>query len=59
LGAGRVAAQVQALDKFWPAEDYHQDYEANHPYHPYIVNTSIPRLKRVMAKLPVLFKKNE
>lgn len=59
LGAGRVAAQVQALDKFWPAEDYHQDYEANHPYHPYIVNTSIPRLKRVMAKLPELFKKNE
>ncbi|HBB48132.1 MAG TPA: peptide-methionine (S)-S-oxide reductase [Flavobacteriaceae bacterium] len=56
LGKGKVAAQVMAFDKFWPAEDYHQDYEANHPYHPYIVNTSIPRLKRVMAKLPQLFK---
>jgi len=59
LGKGKVAAEVQGFDKFWPAEDYHQDYEANHPYHPYIVNTSIPRLKRVMAKLPELFKKNE
>ena len=59
LGKGKVAAEVQAFDKFWPAEDYHQDYEANHPYHPYIVNTSIPRLKRVMAKLPELYKKSE
>ncbi len=59
LGKGKVAAEVQEFNKFWPAEDYHQDYEANHPYHPYIVNTSIPRLKRVMAKLPELFKKNE
>lgn len=59
LGQGKVAAEVQAFEKFWPAEDYHQDYEANHPYHPYIVNTSIPRLKRVMAKLPELFKKAE
>lgn len=59
LGKGKVAAEVQAFDQFWPAEDYHQNYEANHPYHPYIVNTSIPRLKRVMAKLPELFKKAE
>ena len=59
LGQGKVAAEVQAFDKFWPAEDYHQNYEANHPYHPYIVNTSIPRLKRVMTKLPELFKKSE
>ena len=57
LGEGKVAAQVKAFDAFWPAEDYHQDYEVNHPYHPYIVNTSIPRLKRVMTKLPELFKK--
>ncbi|MDB2587583.1 peptide-methionine (S)-S-oxide reductase MsrA [Flavobacteriaceae bacterium] len=59
IGQGKVAAEVQAFDKFWPAEDYHQNYEANHPYHPYIVNTSIPRLKRVMTKLPELFKKSE
>ena len=59
LGNGNVAAEVQAFDKFWPAEDYHQDYEANHPYHPYILNISIPRLKRVKSKLPELFKKSE
>ena len=59
LGQGKVAAEVQAFDAFWPAEDYHQDYEANHPYHPYIVNTSIPRLNRVVAKFPNLFKSEE
>jgi len=55
LGQGKVAAEVQAFKTFWPAEDYHQDYEANHPYHPYIQNVSIPRLKRVKAQLPDLF----
>ncbi len=55
LGRGKVASEVQAFDTFWPAEDYHQDFEANHPNHPYIQNISIPRLKRVKAQLPNLF----
>ena len=55
LGKGKIAAEVQTFNTFWPAEDYHQDYEANHPYHPYIQNVSIPRLKRVKARLPELF----
>jgi len=58
LGQGRVAAQVLKFDKFWIGEDYHQDYEQKHPNHPYIQNISVPRLQRVKAKLPELFKQH-
>ncbi len=52
----RVAAEVYPFQKFWVAEDYHQDYEKRHPNHPYIQNVSIPRLKRFKAKFPDLLK---
>ncbi len=45
-----ITTEVKPLTKFWPAEDYHQDYEKNHPNNSYITNVSIPRLNR--------FKKN-
>ena len=58
LGKGRVAAEVLLFEKFWIGEDYHQDYEQKHPNHPYIQNISVPRLQRVQAKLPALFKQH-
>lgn len=48
----KIAAEVYPFQKFWVAEDYHQNYERLHPNHPYIKNVSIPRLKRFQAKLP-------
>lgn len=30
-----IVTQVAAFDKFWPAEDYHQEYFANNPNQPY------------------------
>lgn len=56
LGKGKVAAQVLPFQKFWKAEEYHQDYEKNHPENPYIQNISIPRLYRFKAKFPDLLK---
>ncbi len=41
-----IAVEVTELEKFWVAEDYHQDYEENNPNNPYIRNVSIPRMKR-------------
>ena len=52
----KVAAEVLPFQKFWVAEDYHQDYEKLHPENPYIQNISIPRLKRFQAKFPHLLK---
>lgn len=52
----KIAAEVMPFQKFWIAEDYHQDYEKKHPYHPYIQNVSIPRFERFKAKFPELIK---
>ncbi len=51
-----VAAQVLPFQKFWVAEEYHQNYERLNPYHPYIQNISIPRLKRFQKRFPHLLK---
>jgi peptide-methionine (S)-S-oxide reductase len=56
LDGAKVAAQVMPFQKFWVAENYHQNYEKLHPDNPYIRNVSIPRLKRFQAKFPELLK---
>ena len=40
-----IVTQVTALDKFYPAEAYHQDYLAQHPTQPYIVINDLPKLE--------------
>lgn len=47
-----IAAEILPFQKFWVAEDYHQDYEKLNPNNPYIQNVSIPRLKRFKQKFP-------
>ena len=54
----KISAEVYPFQKFWVAEDYHQDYEKNNPNNPYIRNVSIPRLNRFKSKFPELLKKN-
>lgn len=53
-----VAAEVYPFQKFWVAEDYHQDYERNNPNDSYIQNVSIPRLNRFKRKIPEVLKEN-
>ncbi|MBT8244667.1 MAG: peptide-methionine (S)-S-oxide reductase MsrA [Winogradskyella sp.] len=53
----KIAAEVYPFQKFWIAEDYHQDYEKLHPNQRYIQGVSIPRLKRFQAKMPEVLKK--
>lgn len=55
---GKIAAEVYPFQKFWVAEDYHQDYERLHPNDGYIRNVSVPRLNRFKAKFPELLKEN-
>jgi len=56
VGEGKVAAEVKPFQKFWVAEEYHQNYERLHPENPYIQNVSIPRLNRFKNKFPELLK---
>ena len=48
----KIAAEVYPFQKFWLAEDYHQDYEKLHPNNSYIRAVSIPRLNRFKSKFP-------
>eukprot|EP00353_Schmidingerella_taraikaensis_P000223 CAMPEP_0185594866 /NCGR_PEP_ID=MMETSP0434-20130131/76421_1 /TAXON_ID=626734 ORGANISM="Favella taraikaensis, Strain Fe Narragansett Bay" /NCGR_SAMPLE_ID=MMETSP0434 /ASSEMBLY_ACC=CAM_ASM_000379 /LENGTH=178 /DNA_ID=CAMNT_0028222493 /DNA_START=251 /DNA_END=787 /DNA_ORIENTATION=- len=52
----RITTEVKELDKFWVAEDYHQDYERLNPNQPYIRSVSIPRLNKFKAKMPEVLK---
>ncbi len=47
-----VATEIQPLTKFWPAEDYHQDFAKNHPNHRYVRSVTYERMDRVGAKHP-------
>ncbi len=40
----KIATKVVEFTRFWPAEDYHQDYARKNPNDPYVRNVSIPRL---------------
>lgn len=52
----KIAAEVMPFQKFWIAEDYHQNYERLNPNNSYIRNVSVPRLKRFQAKMPEVLK---
>lgn len=51
-----IVTEVKPFTVFYDAEDYHQDYEKNNPNNSYILNVSVPRLKRFQAKFPELLK---
>ncbi len=51
-----IATEIIRLKTFYPAEDYHQDYEKLHPENPYVQKVSIPRLRTFQAKFPELLK---
>ncbi len=42
---GPIVTEVAALQGFYPAEDYHQDFLARNPRHPYIVIHDLPKLQ--------------
>ena len=51
-----IATEIVPYEKFWIAEEYHQDFEARNPTQRYIQAVSIPRLNRFKAKFPELLK---
>jgi len=51
-----IVTEVQAFEKFYIAEQYHQDYERLNPQNPYVQSVSIPRLKKFQQKFPALLK---
>ncbi len=51
-----IAAQVMPLQKFWQAEDYHQDYIVQNPNGGYVQNVSIPEIQHFQKEYSDLVK---
>lgn len=45
-----IVTEVTAFDKFWPAEDYHQEYFANNPNQPYCAGVVAPKVAKFRQK---------
>ncbi len=45
-----IVTEVTAFDKFWPAEDYHQEYFANNPNQPYCAAVVAPKVAKFRRK---------
>ena len=46
---GRVVTELERLDNYWRAEDYHQHYYANHPnqgYCAFVVGPKVEKFRR-------------
>ena len=52
-----IVTEIKKLNKFYYAEEYHQDYEKLNPNNPYVKNISIPRLNRFKKKFKEILKK--
>ncbi|MGJ5642047.1 peptide-methionine (S)-S-oxide reductase MsrA [Formosa sp. S-31] len=51
-----VAAEIYPFQKFWKAEDYHQDYKKRNPNNPYIKNISNPRYDKFKTQFHEILK---
>jgi peptide-methionine (S)-S-oxide reductase len=51
-----IVTTVVPLRGFYPAEDYHQNFLARNPGHPYIVVNDLPKLRALKAEFPELLK---
>jgi peptide-methionine (S)-S-oxide reductase len=44
-----IATELAPLKKFYPAEEYHQDYVRNNPRDSYVRRIAVPKLKKVIG----------
>ena len=51
-----IVTEVKPIDKFYLAEEYHQDFEKKNPNHPYVQSVSIPRFNLFKSKYAHLIK---
>jgi peptide-methionine (S)-S-oxide reductase len=45
-----IVTEIVPLEKFYPAEDYHQDFYRENPMHPYNLAVIRPKLQKLDAK---------
>ena len=48
--SGKIVTEIKPYTKFYPAEDYHQEYILHHPENPYVQNVSIPDFEKFLKQ---------
>jgi peptide methionine sulfoxide reductase msrA/msrB len=56
---GAVSVEVSPFEKFYIAEDYHQDYVKLNPDQGYVINVSVPRYQKAIKNFPELLKDHQ
>jgi peptide methionine sulfoxide reductase MsrA len=51
---GKVVTTLEEMTKFWPAEDYHQDYYANNPTQDYCYRIVRKKFKKFLKNFEYL-----
>jgi len=46
-----IVTQIAPFEAFFPAEEYHQDFARNNPYHGYVETYIVPKMSKLRAKL--------
>ena len=57
IWANPIVTEVSALDKFYMAEDYHQEYFARNPYQPYCQAVVAPKVAKFRKHFLEMLKK--
>ena len=50
-----IVTQIVPFKAFYRAEDYHQNYAAEHPNNPYIATFDLPKVKNLQQQFPGLY----
>ncbi len=53
---GKIVTQIESLDHFWPAEDYHQGYFPVHPENPYCQAVVAPKVAKFRKRFQAWLK---
>jgi peptide-methionine (S)-S-oxide reductase len=51
-----IVTEVVTLQKFYPAEEYHQDFVKRNPRHPYVVQNALPKVEKVRREFSGLIR---
>jgi peptide-methionine (S)-S-oxide reductase len=51
-----IVTRVDALQAFYPAETYHQDFLIENPNYPYIVYNDLPKIKNLQKVFPAIYR---
>jgi peptide-methionine (S)-S-oxide reductase len=57
--SGPIVTKVVPLEKFYPAEGYHQNYATLHPDNPYIVINDAPKVAHLRQLFPDLYRETK